>query len=434
VTLDCDLLCEVQILRWVAPTQAYVFTHALIQDVAYESMTRADRSARHLDVARALERAFGPHRYRARDAGIPPRRGGDPERTVHYLRRAARLALARSANREAVSLFQRAVQILEPQPDKADEELDVRIELGPPLIATSGYSSPAVEANYERALEVSRRLQDAERSFHALNGMRRFHQVRGGPARCAAIVDELLGRASGTGDPYLLGAAELAAGETSVLAGRPGQGLDHLRKAESLLGEAFAAGRAESRDYWITARAYQALALWFGESRTEARAATTSAAERARELDSPYGLVYSLVLRAWVNQLDSQPEAVTEDAQEANRLAIEHGFAYWEVASRCLEGWAEAVQGNREALAKLESAVGDYVVAGARTAETWLFSLLAEARMAHGDTTGASDALDHAARSRGRTGGALHGRRDRSPLGPRVSRPVGRNHQSEVSS
>lgn len=397
VQLDCEQLREAQILRWVPRSQVYVFTHALIQDVAYESMTRADRSTRHLEVARTLERAF-PVLIETEPETLAFHydRGGDAERAVHYVRLAARLALARSANREAVSLLQRAVQILETQLDKSEEELDTRIELGPPLIATTGYSSPAVEANYERALEVSRRLQDAERSFHALNGMRRFHQVRGGPARCAAIVDELLGRASGTGDPYLLGVAQLAAGEIAVLTGRPTEGLDHLRKAESLLGEALTSGRTESRDYWVTARAYQGLALWFGGATDGARAATTAAAERARDLESPYGMVYSLVLRAWVGQLAKQPEAVSEDAREANRLAIEHGFAYWEVASRCLDRWAAAMGRENAALLELERAVNEYVASGARTAETWLFSLLAEARIANGDGVGAQDAVRRA--------------------------------------
>jgi hypothetical protein len=55
---------------------------------------------------------------------------------------------------EAVSLLQKGLDLIANLPEgvqRQQNELDFRVTLGPPLIATKGYSAPEVGAIYARA-------------------------------------------------------------------------------------------------------------------------------------------------------------------------------------------------------------------------------------------------------------------------------------------
>ena len=166
-----ELLYEARLF----PDLEYTFKHALTHEVAYGGVLQERRRALHATILLTLERLhaerLGEH---AEVLAHHAERAGIADKAVRYLREAGTKAAARSANREAIDFFERALALLAglpPTPETLAETIDVRIALGTPLIAMHGPPSPIVEASYGAALELVERLDDASRRFPVLWGL-----------------------------------------------------------------------------------------------------------------------------------------------------------------------------------------------------------------------------------------------------------------------
>jgi tetratricopeptide (TPR) repeat protein len=96
----------------------YVFKHALIQEVAYGSLTESRRRHHHAAAARALEEQYGGRRHEviemlAHHYGL----SGEGEKAVDYAILAAEKAQRRWANPEALAHFEAALARLDTMPD-----------------------------------------------------------------------------------------------------------------------------------------------------------------------------------------------------------------------------------------------------------------------------------------------------------------------------
>ena len=115
------------------PDLEYTFKHALTHEVAYGSLLQERRRALHARIVQAI------------GAPYPERRAEHVERLAHhafrgelweeavtYLRQAGAKAIARSANREAVTSFEQALVALKHRPethDTIEQAIDIRLEL-----------------------------------------------------------------------------------------------------------------------------------------------------------------------------------------------------------------------------------------------------------------------------------------------------------------
>jgi tetratricopeptide (TPR) repeat protein len=169
----------------------------------------------HAAVADRLERAYGPAAAEhVTELATHFLLGRDDARAVQYLQAAAEQALGRSAQLEAVqhlgALLQ-AVQRLPEGPDRDRAELRARITLGPALIATRGFASPAVEGAFLRARELCRRLGDPPELAVVLHGLAAVNEFRGR----YHVSEEILKQLLGAGDsPLAVEAHELLACST----------------------------------------------------------------------------------------------------------------------------------------------------------------------------------------------------------------------------
>ena len=168
--LDELLRAELVVRRGIAPDERYSFRHALIRDTAYNSLLKGQRVLRHAQIAAALE-SLEPDTV----AGQPElvayhcQEGGMASRALRYWRDAARLAIERLTNREAVMHLRAALALLpeltgqgragdeEPQ-DVQGIELELQMSLGSVLMQTEGYASPPTMAAFVRGRELALRL------------------------------------------------------------------------------------------------------------------------------------------------------------------------------------------------------------------------------------------------------------------------------------
>ena len=150
----------------------YAFKHALIQDAAYASMLYSERRELNRRIASLLENQF------------PDIAETQPETIAHHLseaqayepairwwHRAGRRNAHASANVEAIAHLERCLEHLEKLPLGRERdliELDIRVDLGVPLMGTSGYTAPAFCDNVDRTLELCESLGEHSRLFPAL--------------------------------------------------------------------------------------------------------------------------------------------------------------------------------------------------------------------------------------------------------------------------
>jgi hypothetical protein len=138
----------------------YQFRHPLVQNVLYDRLPAVYRQAFHARLAAQLETSYGEQAVlNAHELAHHFERGGVPERTLHYLRVAAHVAVRRGMLADARTYLRDVVQMLETAP-ASGARLDVDTELARLMIICSG-PTPETSAAVGRALERQQSNLDA---------------------------------------------------------------------------------------------------------------------------------------------------------------------------------------------------------------------------------------------------------------------------------
>jgi len=177
--VDAELL-----YRHGQPPQAtYLFKHALIQEAAYQSLLRSTRQQYHQRIAQVLAEHFPEAAetqpellaYHYTEAGLTVQ-------AIPYWQRAGQHALQRSANLEAVQHLTKGLELLTTLPatqTHLQQELDLRIALGPALMATKGRAAQEVEQTYARARALCEQVGETPQLLPVLRGLCQFYHNRG---------------------------------------------------------------------------------------------------------------------------------------------------------------------------------------------------------------------------------------------------------------
>ena len=135
-------------------------------------------------------------------------------KAIHYLRLAGAQAAQRAANREAVTYFRSALDLVDSLPTRAayaEEELSVLIALGPALMTTMTSSAPDVQQVYDRARQLAAHTDKVAELFASVWGSWIVANASGDQAAMRKLVDELFSIAQGQQDPAFLLQAHHAA-------------------------------------------------------------------------------------------------------------------------------------------------------------------------------------------------------------------------------
>src|SRR5262249_52430428 len=124
---------ELELLREkeLVPEIRLSFVHAMVQQVAYESLLVSARSSLHASAGQALEKL-----YTGRLDGVLPElarhygRGDDPDRALRFLVRAGERAASLFAYAEAQGWYGQALEAAARVPDPEGESAAVRIRMG----------------------------------------------------------------------------------------------------------------------------------------------------------------------------------------------------------------------------------------------------------------------------------------------------------------
>jgi len=157
-----------------APDAGYTFKHALVQDAAYNTLTKARRQALHGQIVQTLLSGFSwiaestpetfAHHYTE---------AANYEQAARYWRLAAERASARFANAEAIAHFRKGLATLArvpPGSERVDRELALRMGL---------VASLRMADRYDEALEELERAEALATEHERLLDLARIHHLRG---------------------------------------------------------------------------------------------------------------------------------------------------------------------------------------------------------------------------------------------------------------
>jgi tetratricopeptide (TPR) repeat protein len=167
------------------PKLEYTFKHALTNEVAYGMLLRERRVALHASIVNALETITGPHSHdHVEQLAHHAFLGERWDKAVKYLKEAAIKATARSANANAVFLFERALAALQQLPDSRDKlvnTIDVRLELRNALFLLGEFGR--IESDLKEAQAAAETLEDKVRLRRVWNVQLSLFSLNGEPER-----------------------------------------------------------------------------------------------------------------------------------------------------------------------------------------------------------------------------------------------------------
>jgi predicted ATPase len=201
------------------PQATYTLKHALVQDVAYESLLRTTRQQYHRQIATLLETTFAKtvehqpellgHRFTA--AGLY-------EPAVQYWRQAGEQALRRSAHQEGIHHLTKGLELWKTllyTTERTQQELTLLTALGPALMATKGYTAPDVKRIYERSRQLCQHIGETPQLFRVLRGLGMFYFVAAELQSARELGEQLLDLAQRQDHPTLVLAAQVSLGVPS---------------------------------------------------------------------------------------------------------------------------------------------------------------------------------------------------------------------------
>jgi class 3 adenylate cyclase/tetratricopeptide (TPR) repeat protein len=332
--------------------------HALTHEVAYGSVLQDRRRALHAGIVDAIERLHAnrltPHVEVLAHHAV---RGGIASKAVRYLREAGAKAVARSANREAVEFFQRALTLLAELPETPatlSEELDIRIPLGTALMLVHGAPAPMVEECYLKALAIVDRLRDESRRFLVLWGLWYVRFTRGDYPLAIEAGEQLLVVASDGDDVVQLLEAHHAMWPTLVVMGEPSAALPHIERGIELYDPerhgsiSYLYG---GHDPGACCRNYLALAQWLLGQPDRALTTVHEVTRLADRLGHPMTQVITLWVAALIQYERGERAAALHAGERAMALIDAHGFAAWHVDTALL---VHAARGDRLDVSNLD--------------------------------------------------------------------------------
>jgi class 3 adenylate cyclase/predicted ATPase len=343
---------ELVFRRGMPPNATYTFKHALVQEAAYESLLFARRRVLHTRVLETLEakRAdivnSNPEllAHHAAAAGLY-------EKAVHYRHLAGIRASERSANVEAIAHLTTGLDLLSRLGDSRErrqQELALRIALGPVLITARGPRTAKVAENYTKTRELCAELPESPLHLAALWGTWRVSEnwrTKRDVAYSLSAVAERLG------DPGLRLQAHHCLWATLFHLGQHDACCEHAAKGLQIYGEGDYQTHSLSyagHDPKVCALGERALSLWLLGFPQRSLEAIREAMAWAQTLAHAGSMAHGMDYRLMVHRYRRDVPVVRRYAEEMMAFGEKHDLPVQQAKGKVFLGWAIAEEGQLE--------------------------------------------------------------------------------------
>jgi class 3 adenylate cyclase/tetratricopeptide (TPR) repeat protein/ABC-type transport system involved in cytochrome c biogenesis ATPase subunit len=333
-----------------ARDKSYRFKHALVRDVAYESLLREHRRQLHERLVRDVisdddkERAPELVAHHLTEAGLIV------EALDHWKKAGYRASRA-SANLEAIAHFTRGLALIRELPgDGAHEHLELGFQVGltGPVIASKGYTSEELKAVISRALALSKKVDNAPEIFSVLYSRWGFLLTAGSILESYGVALEFSSLAERQGNQdalyaryRMLGASRMCLGELE----EAGRDLDraislYVKEEHERLLTAYGV------DIRVAARCFQGEVLWLKGYPDGARRSVALALQEAKEIGHSHSIAMSLYFCGLVSLLYRDHDAVRDYMEELMALGTRQSIGGWPTLGGTILGWSRVADGK----------------------------------------------------------------------------------------
>jgi predicted ATPase len=368
------------------PQATYTFKHALIQDIAYESLLKSTRQHYHQRIAQVLEESF-PETIQTQPELLAHHytEAGLIEKAVPYWYHAGQNAIQRSAHVEAISHLTGGLELLKALPEtpqRLQREVDMHIALGASLVATKGYAAPEVGQTYLRAQHLCQSLEDPYRLFPVLRGLWGYYFTRAELQTAHELGKQLLTLAQQAQDSTMLLVAHAVLGRTLFWLGAVAAAHTHFTQGIALYDpqQHRASAFLYGEDAGMVCHCHATQTLWYLGYPQQGLTRSHEVVLLAQQIRHPFILSYALPATAVFHQFRREWQTVQERAEATIIIATEQGFLFWMTLSSILRGWALARQGQAQAgIEQIHQSLVAHRATGAEVSRPYFLALLAEA-------------------------------------------------------
>ncbi len=339
--------------RGVAPDITYDFKHALVQDVAYQSLLKGRRQQQHARIAEVLVEQF------------PVVADNEPEVVAHHYTaaglagpaadqwlKAGQRAMQRSANVEAERHLKKGLDVLQAMddgPERRRREIALQNTLGACLMPTRGFGNPEVAEAFSRAASIAENEGDARGLFVALRGKGQYQLISGDIPTARAQAKRILGLAEELDEPGVLIEAHHLGWSTLTFAGDFDAARRHAETAIALYDR--------ERDHHLTyvysghdpgvcARSFGSLALWQLGYPDQALANCQDGERLAREVAHPFTVAVAFWATGMMHILRRETDATRQTGEAMIAHCSDKGIPPFIPMGRVFRGGALAEQGD----------------------------------------------------------------------------------------
>jgi class 3 adenylate cyclase/tetratricopeptide (TPR) repeat protein len=384
---DAGFLHEVRLY----PELTYACSHEIMREVAYGSLVQERRKALHAEILGAAEEFYGLRRfehveYLAHHAFL----GEVWEKAVAYAHEAGLRAASRSAYREAVGFYERALSIVPRLPNTLEHrqrEIDVRFGLRNALFPLG--EIPRDLDSLRSVMAAAESLPDRRRLGWLLAYVARDHSLLGAPAMAIELGTRARGVADALGDRDL----QLL---TDAYLGAASYALGHYDRAASLLRPCVAAlsdDRLAQRlgmpgPAFVFVTCWLVWALAQSGAFAEAVQRAQEAIEVAASSEQPLSLAVASYSAGFLAVHKGDLSGAIPLLERALELSERWNLTAWLPNFTSGLGYAYALSGRvAEGRRLLERSIEENERLGTMTAHAWQMTLLAECRLLQGDRT-----------------------------------------------
>lgn len=377
------------------------FKHALIQEAAYQSQTKAVRQAEHIRIAQTLLNDF-PDIAATQPEVIAQHfnAGGDARLAIEYWLKAVQRTVFHSANTEAMEYLKAALLALDGLPAGIERdrlEFTLQFRFGYALQTAKSFGSSEALQAFHRAVELSQKIGNMPGLFQALDGLCYgvSSHIASDNTAGLTIARQMLDIAQECGDPHLLQQAHFALGHLLFWIGDFAAARYHHEQSSTLDELIPPEQRRDSTDRicGLSSRIYLPCLLWLQGFPDQAKTASQLALEQSRQSGHPHTLAFALYFSAMLQCWLDNPAAVRVLAEESLSLCQKNNLVLWQASSVMQQGWAAARQGNADGIKQIQQCIGQMrMIMGGII--IYYNIPLAEMLLQHGQAAGALDVLD----------------------------------------
>jgi tetratricopeptide (TPR) repeat protein len=403
---------ELLFRRGIPPDAFYTFKHALVQDVAYDSLLKSKRTQLHARIAQALKTNYPD--LVATEPELLARHyteAGQLSAAIPLWRKAGELAWSRVAMREAAAHLTKGLALVEqlgPSPERHALELSIREPLHAVWVALRGWAAPEVAANALALLEVAKAQGEPNSALMGLWGMWVITHDQGRSAESLMWARQLLDTSERPGSEHLRTFGHFAGMASHFYCGELLEAREHGARLLDAYDPQHAARimQLTGHDAKTVADGWRAHWTWMLGYPDEAVKVIEGNIAHARSVGNPFNLGWALTVGAQAFDYRAEPQKLLEHVHEADRLSREQRIPFlYEVLVPLREGLAKLTAGElAESVTLLREGIHRWVHLGGQSSVPYMKTALAKALALQGNLSSAHELVEESLKQMDRVG------------------------------